>query len=109
MGNLSVNADTSLHRGNHLRRIVAHSILEYGGDLTNHTRVTHQVSVEDNKVSQLTAFDRAELVIDSEDLGTIGRHDLNRLHRCETGLDEKLIVALITETCEGAADAGRVH
>src|SRR2546421_12513392 len=94
----SVDTDTSLDRSNQLRRVVADTVLEDSRDFANDARVAREISVEHDEIGELATLDRADLVVHTEDLGAVGRHDLNRLRWRETRLDEQLVVALIAES-----------
>ena len=59
--------------------------------------------------SALTFLDRAQLPVDTQDLGAVRAQDLHRLHRAEAGLDEQLVVAPIAKTWQRAADARGIY
>ena len=63
----------------------------------------------DADARELAALHRSELLLHPEDSGAVGGHDLHRLCGGEPGLDEELVVPLITESRERAPHAGRIH
>src|SRR4030095_4261186 len=82
-GVLSVDPHPPFHRRDELGRVVADAILEYGGDLADHARVARSAALQHAQVRELALLDRADLVVNTEDLRAVRRHDLHHLWRRE--------------------------
>ena len=77
-----------------LRAVVDRAI---GNDKFNFANVVNgfeRIPIENNQVSALTFFDRADFLINTHHTRRHNRRGLNRFHGCESGLDVQLDLAV---------------
>ena len=67
------------------------------------------VAVDDHEVGGPSRGYRSEVGVGAEDVGAVGGEDLDGFRRGEAGFEEELVVPLVAEAGEDAADAGRVN
>ena len=79
------------------RGVVADAAFEDEADVADDGRGGGEVAVEHDEVGAFADGDGAASVEFAEDLGAIGRHDLDDLDRRETGFDQQFVVPVIAE------------
>src|SRR5437867_11969940 len=97
-----------LHRRDQLAGIVPDAVLEDERHVPDDRRLRGQVPAQHHEIGELAALDRSQALVDAEDRRAIPGHDAHRLRRREARRDEQLVVTLITEPGQRAADPGRV-
>ena len=92
-----------LHPLPQLRRIEPYSSTKYDLRISNVGRRPYRVAGDDDEVRLHTRLNRANPLVEAEDLGAVRRHDLNRLLWREPRLDQQLVVALVAVPRDGSS------